>query len=132
MDNKKDNKKIQKYMTLYMSLGMCFGVSCGLLYGMLLFKDNIALGMCIGISVGMCIGMAIGAAKDKRLSENMMTVSRIEIVPESPNAVIYVIDKNGVEKAYKTDEKKMKEEKFAVGDRVAEESDGALVSLESK
>ena len=69
---------IKKYMTLYMSLGMCFGVSGGLVFGSLLELDFIARGMCYGIPIGMCIGMAIGSAKDKRLSENIMTISRIE------------------------------------------------------
>lgn len=127
--NKK--KKIEKYMTLYMSLGMCFGVSGGLIYGMILFPDNMALGMCFGLPIGMSIGMAIGAAKDKRLSENMMEIDRIEAVSGTSDMLIYAIDKNGVEKEYRVSEKKMKTEKFSVGDRVAEEKDGSLVSLES-
>ena len=131
MDNK-DKKKIQKYMTLYMSIGMCFGVSGGLLYGTILFPDNIALGICFGLPIGMCIGMAIGSAKDKRLSENMMEISRIEAVEELPDVFIYAIDKNGVEKEYSVSVKKMKEEKFSIGDRVAEEAGESLVSLESK
>lgn len=130
MDNKNE-KKVQKYMTLYMSLGMCFGVSGGLIYGMILFPDNMSLGMCLGIPIGMCIGMAVGAAKDKRLSENMMRIVRIDAVHQSPDLLIYVIDKNEVEKEYRVSAKKMKEEKFSVGNRVAEETDGSLVSLES-
>lgn len=131
MDNK-GKKKIQKYTTLYMSIGMCFGVSGGLIYGTLLFPDNMSLGMCFGLPIGMCIGMAIGAAKDKRLAENMMEISRIEDVQDASDKFIYAIDKNGAEKEYRVNEKKMKEEKFSVGDRVAEETEGSLVSLESK
>ena len=112
MDNK-GKKKIQKYTTLYMSIGMCFGVSGGLIYGTLLFPDNMSLGMCFGLPIGMCIGMAIGAAKDKRLVENMMEISRIEDVQESSDKFIYAIDKNGAEKEYRVNEKKMKEEKFS-------------------
>ena len=130
MDNNK--KKIQKYTALYMSIGMCFGVSGGLIYGTLLFPDNMALGMCMGIPIGMCIGIAIGSAKDKRLSEHMMEISRIEDVPESSDKLIYAMDKNGVEKEYRVTREKMKEEKFSVGNRVAEETDGTLVSLESE
>ena len=111
---------------------MCFGVSGGLLYGTILFPDNIALGICFGLPIGMCIGMAIGSAKDKRLSENMMEISRIEAVEELPDVFIYAIDKNGVEKEYSVSVKKMKEEKFSIGDRVAEEAGESLVSLESK
>lgn len=128
MDKK---KKVQKYMTLYMSIGMCFGVSLGLIYGNILFPDNMAMGMSFGIPVGMCLGMAIGAAKDKRLSEHMMEISRIEAVPGTTDWLLYTVDKNGVEKEYKVSAKKMKEEKFSVGNRVAEEKDGSLVSLES-
>lgn len=128
MDNK---MKVQKYMSLYMSLGMCFGVSGGLIYGNILFPDNMSLGMSMGMPIGMCIGMLIGAAKDKKLSENMMEVSRIEAIPESSDMLVYAIDKNGMEKEYRVSEKKMKEEKFAVGNRVAEEKEGSLVSLES-
>ncbi|MBQ4057526.1 MAG: hypothetical protein IJD40_01185 [Lachnospiraceae bacterium] len=129
MDNK---EKVQKYMSIYMSLGMCFGVSGGLLFGLILFPDNIALGMCLGMPIGMSIGMVIGSAKDKSLSENMMEVSRIEDVQDSKDKLLYAIDKKGVEKEYKVTESQMKNEKFSVGDRVAEETDGSLVSLESR
>ncbi len=130
MENKKN--PIQKYMVLYMSLGMCFGVSGGLIFGTIFFPDNMSLGMCFGIPIGMCIGMAIGQAKDKRLSENIMIIKKIETAKDSTDVVIYVIDKNEIEKQYRVTEKKMKEEKFVEGDRVAEEIDGSLVSLESK
>lgn len=129
MDDNK--KKIQKYTTLYMSIGMCFGVAGGLIYGQILFPDNMSLGMCMGIPIGMCIGMAIGAAKDKRLAEQMMEISRIEDVPGSSDKLVYAIDKNGTEKEYRVPEKRFNEEKFSVGNRVAEESDGSLISLES-
>lgn len=75
--------------------------------------------------------MAIGAAKDKRLSEKMMKISRIEAIEESSDKLIYAIDKNGSEKEYRVSEKVMKGEKYAVGDRVAEETEGSLVSLEN-
>lgn len=126
----KEKKVIQKYTSLYMSIGMCFGVSGGLIYGTLLFPDNMSLGMCMGIPIGMCIGMAIGAARDKRFAENMMEISRIEAVPDSTDVFLYAIDKNGTEKEYRVTAEKMKEEKFSVGDRVAEETKGSLVSLE--
>lgn len=127
-----DKKPVNKYMTLYMSIGMCFGVSFGLVFGMIVYPDNMSLGMGFGLPVGMCIGMAIGYAKDKRLSENMMRISRIEAIDDSSDMLVYAVDKNGAEKEYKVTEKKMKEEKFSTGDRVAEETDGFLISLESK
>lgn len=130
MKNKKNT--IEKYMALYMSLGMCFGVSGGLIFGNIFFPENMSLGMCFGIPIGMCIGMAIGQGKDKRLSENIMIIRKIETEKESTDEVIYVSDKNEIEKQYRVTEKKMKQEKFVEGDRVAEEIDGSLVSLESK
>ena len=130
MANKND-KKIQKFTNLYMSLGMSCGVSMGMLYGMLLF-DNMPLGMCFGMSIGMCLGMAIGSAKDKRLSENMMYITKIQDDTESDGKIIYATDKAGKEKAYKVSVKIAKNSKFAVGDRVAEETNKTLVSLENK
>lgn len=109
---------------------MCFGVSGTLIFGSFLNFDY-TTGICYGIPIGMCIGMIIGSAKDKRLSKNLMTISRIETTNAPSNIKIYVIDKNGAEKEYIVTDKKMKAEKFSVGDRVAEETDGSLVSLES-
>jgi len=130
MDHKSE-EKVQKYTLLYMSLGMCFGVSIGLLYGMFLFPGNMALGICLGLPTGMCFGMAIGSAKDKRLSEKMMKIVRIETISETSDVMISAVDKNGNEKDYRTSEEKLKAEKFSVGNRVAEDEDGSLVSLEN-
>ena len=129
MDNK---NKIQKYATQYMNIGMCLGISGGLILGNYLYPDNISRGMCYGIPIGMLIGTLIGRAKDKRLSENIMTIKKIEHIQDSTDVVIYVSDKNEKEKKYTINSKKMQEEKFVEGDRVAEETDGLLVSLENK
>lgn len=126
------NDSIKKYTTLYMSMGICFGVSIGLVFGRTVYSDNMSLGICFGLPLGMCIGAAIGAAKDKRLSENMMRVCKIETLNDSADVIIYVVDKNNMEKEYKVTEKMMKQEKYSVNDRVAEETDGLLVSLEIK
>lgn len=129
MDKKTDKKKsVTKYTMLYMSIGMCFGVA----FGVALMSDNISLGMSIGLPVGMCIGLLIGQMRDRKLSENMLEISRMQPADASTDTIIYAVDENGAEKEYTVTEKKMKEEKFAVGDRVAEESNGVLVSLESK
>jgi len=130
MKNESGKNTIQKYQNLYMSLGMCFGSSGGLIFG--ISFDNMALGMCLGMSIGMCIGIVIGQAKDKRLSENIMIIRKVETSNNLSDIIIYVICKNEIEKQYIVTEKKMKEEKFAEGDRVAEEINGSLVSLESK
>ena len=90
------------------------------------------MGCALGYQLGCVLAWAIGSAKDKRLSENMMKISRVEMIQESSDMLVYAMDKNGVEKKYKVSEKKMKEEKFSVGNRVAEETEGSLVSLESE
>lgn len=126
-----EEKSISKYMTLYMTIGMSCGMLLGVSFGRFIF-DNMALGMTIGMSVGMCFGIALGAAKDKKLSERMMEIVRIEDVPDSTDKLVYAVDKNGVEREYRIAERRIISEKFAVGDRVAEEKEGYLVTLESK
>ena len=126
-----ENKKVTKYLTLYMPLGMCLGISVGMSLGQLVFH-NLALGLSIGISVGMGIGTALGAAKDKQMSERMMEIVRIEDAPDSTDKLVYTVDKSGMEKEYRIAERRIISEKFAVGDRVAEEKAGYLVTLESK
>ena len=129
---KNEKNTVQRYTTQYMSIGMCFGVSVGFLFGNIFLDGNMSLGMCYGLPMGMCVGMFIGKAKDKRLSENIMIIRKMETVKDSPDIVIYVSDKNEIEKQYIVTDKKVKEEKFAEGDQVAEETDGSLVSLENK
>jgi hypothetical protein len=123
-------------MSLKMCYGVCLGASGGALFGSTVYPDNIAVyiscGLSFGISIGILLGMAIGATKDKRVSEKMMMIKKIEEIGNSLNAVIYVNDKYGVEKQYTVTEKKLKKEKFAEGDRVFEENNGSLVSLERK
>lgn len=126
-----DKKKVTKYTALYMSLGMCFGMSMGLCVGMSIF-DNMAMGLSVGMLFGIAIGSALGSAKDKEMSEKMMEISRIEEIPDSSDKLIYAIGKNEEEKEFRVDEKCFASEKFTVGDRVAEETDGKLVSLETK
>ena len=84
MEIKMDKKDaVKKYMMLYMGLGMCFGVSIGLVFGKILYPDNMSMGICFGLPIGMYIGMTIGTAKDKRLSENIMKICRIEAISGS-------------------------------------------------
>ncbi len=131
MNNNK-KKKVEKYTALYMSLGICFGIVGGLIYGNILFPDNMSMAIPVGIPIGMCIGLAVGASKDKRLAEKMMEIVRMEAVETTQNIIIHVIDHSGAEKEYEVSKMKMKEEKFEIGDRVAQETEGVLVSLESK
>ncbi len=128
MEKKKN--KIQKYTSLYMSVGLSCGVALGVVYGLLLFSDNLALGVSMGLVIGMSVGMAIGSEKDKRLEKNMMKIIRVEYDNPSTDVIIYVVDKNEVEKEYKISEKTMKREKFSVGSCVAEDKKNVLVSLE--
>lgn len=128
MDQK---KKVTKYTALYMPIGMSLGMSVGLCLGLSTF-DNLAMGLSVGMMIGIGAGVALGAAKDKQMTEKMMEISRIEEVPDSNDKMVYAIDKNGEEKEYRMNEKHFISEKFVVGDRVAEETDGNLVSLETK
>lgn len=127
-----EKKKISKYTTFYMTIGMSVGMMIGVMMQNFLFKDKMSMGMIWGMSLGMCIGLAFGAAKDKKLSEHMMKISRMEDVPESTDKFVYAVDESGEEKEYRVDVKRIVSEKFAVGDIVAEEKAGYLVSLESK
>ena len=126
-----EKEKVSKYLTLYMPLGMCMGMMVGMSLGQLVIH-NLALGLSIGISVGMGIGAALGAAKDKHLSERMMEIVRIEEAPDSTDKLVYTVDKSGVEREYRVAERRIISERFSVGDRVAEENAGYLVTLESK
>ena len=123
-------KKVQKYTTSYMSIGICFGISLGLIDGLIFFPENIALGVCLGMPIGNLLGTIIGAEKDMKLSKKMMRVSRIEDVEDSLDRIIYVLDKDGVEKEYRITKEIWQKEKFFDGARVAEESTGCLISLE--
>jgi hypothetical protein len=116
---------------MYMSLGMCFGVGIGMLLSTLVFNINVAIGMCFGVSIGLSLGLAIGSAKDERLSKVAMTITKIEPLENSTDTVIYATQQDGTEKQYTITKKRMKQENFKLGDTVAEESDGTLVSLES-
>ncbi len=127
-----EKKNVNKFQTTYMLYGLSIGMMLGMLWGEFMYEDNLPLGMCLGMSLGMCLGIVIGSAKDKKLSEQMLKLCRIEDVPDSTDKMIYVLDKNGEEKEYRVTEKQQKEEQFTVGDRVAEEENGRLVSLENK
>ena len=126
-----EKKNVSKYLILYMPLGMCMGMMVGMSLGQLVFH-NLMHGLFVGISLGMGIGVALGAATDKRLSERMMEIVRIEDAPDSTDKLVYAVDKRGVEREYRVAERRIISEKFAVGDRVAEENAGYLVTLESK
>ena len=126
-----EKKSVSKYTTYYMTIGMSVGMMCGMMLGNFVFESKMTMGMLWGLSLGMSIGIAFGAVKDKRLSEKMMEISRIEDVPDSTDKMVYTIDKTGEEKEYRVNEKRFLVEKFSVGDIVAEDA-GELESLESK
>ncbi|MGL5085089.1 MAG: hypothetical protein ACRC68_05130 [Clostridium sp.] len=132
MNNKDENNIVGKYTSLYMSTGMCLGSTGGLMVGTIIFPDNMLLGLSFGSTIGMCIGIIFGYSKDKHLSENSMIIIKIETVKNKADLVIYVSDKNEIEKQYNVTAEEMEEEEFVEGGRVAEEKDGSLVSLESE
>lgn len=121
--------KFRRFANEYSGIGMCIGVSLGIVFDNLFSAGNVGTRMCIGIAVGLCLGGALGQAKDKRLLENTMKISKIENLAGFSEVFIYAIDKDGIEKQFRVSEKLMKSEKFKVGDKVAEERDGVLISL---
>ena len=123
--------KFQRFANEYMGIGRCFGLAIGLAFGNVLFPDNMALGMCWGLPIGMSLGLAFGQEKDRKLWENRMEVSKIERLAGFSEVFVYAIDKDGNEKEFRVSEKRMKAEKFKAGDKVAEEREGVLVSLET-
>lgn len=122
--------KFQRFANEYMGIGMCFGPAIGLAFGNVLFPDNMALGMCWGLPIGMSLGFAFGQEKDRKLWESRMEISKIERLAGFSEVFIYAIDKDGNEKEFRVSEKTMKAENFKAGDKVAEEREGALISLE--
>ena len=123
--------KFQRFANEYMGIGMCFGLAIGLAFGNVLFPDNMALGMCWGLPIGMSLGLAFGQERDRKLWENRMGISKIERLASYSEVFIYAIDKDGNEKEFRASEKQMKSEKFKAGDKVAEEREGVLISLET-
>ena len=122
--------KFQRFANEYMGIGMCFGLAIGLAFGNVLFPDNMALGMCWGLPIGMSLGLAFGQERDRKLWENRMEISKIERLAGYSEVFIYAIDKDGNEKEFCVSEKTMRAENFKAGDKVAEEREGVLISLE--
>lgn len=83
------------------------------------------------MGIGMCLGLAFGQEKDRKLWESRMEISKIEHLAGFSEVFIYAIDKDGKEKEFRVSEKTMKAEKFKAGDKVAEEREGVLISLET-
>lgn len=86
---------------------------------------------CFGLPIGMSLGLTIGQEKDRRLWESRMEISKIEHLAGFSEVFICAIDKDGNEKEFRVSEKLMKSEKFKAGDKVAEEREGVLISLET-
>ena len=123
--------KFQRFANEYMGIGMCIGLSLGVAFGNLFSSGNVGTRMCIGMAIGLCLGEALGQAKDKKLLENAMEISKIEHLAGFSEVFVYAIDKDGNEKEFRVSEKRMKSEKFKAGDKVAEEREGVLISLET-
>ena len=60
-----------------------------------------------------------------------MEIRKIEHLAGFSEVFVYVIDKEGTEKEFRVSEKTMKAENFKAGDKVAEEREGVLISLET-
>ena len=110
---------------------MCFGLSIGLAFGNL-FSDHGSIGMCIGMSIGMMLGVIAGAAKDKKVNEQLAEkgyrITAIKSIGE---------DKYEVTVTDKEDHVRMVEvycgdrevEQFQIGDFVYIDEDGNMESV---
>ena len=123
-----------KYQSMGMSIGMCFGVSIGLAFGNL-FSDHGSIGMCLGLPIGMLLGMAVGAAKDKKIREQLeekgYKITAINRIGEDKYEIT-VTDKNDTTKEVEIHNGDMKAEQFQIGDLVYIDEDGNMESLMDK
>lgn len=123
-----------KYQNMGMSIGMCFGVSIGLAFGNLLFAHG-TTGMCLGIPIGMLLGMAVGAAKDKKVREQLeekgYKITAINRIGEDKYEIT-VTDKNDNVKKVEIHNGDMEVEQFQIGDLVYIDEDGNMESLMDK
>ena len=123
-----------KYQNMGMSIGMCFGVSIGLAFGNLLF-DHGTTGMCLGLPIGMMLGMAVGAAKDKKVREQLegkgYKITDINKIAENQYEIT-VTDKNDNVKKVEIHNGDMEIEQFQIGDFVYIDEDGNMESLMDK
>lgn len=131
----KEQEKIgNRYQSMGMSIGMCFGVSIGLAFGNLLFEHG-TIGMCFGLPIGMLLGMAVGAAKDKKIREQLeekgYKITAINRIGEGKYEIT-VTDKNDNSKKVEIHNGEMEVEQFQIGDLVYIDEDGNMESLMDK
>lgn len=131
----KEQEKIgNRYQSMGMSIGMCFGVSIGLAFGNLIF-DHGTIGMCFGISIGMLLGMVVGAAKDKKIREQLeekgYKITAINMIGEGKYEIT-VTDKDDNSKKIEIHNGDMEVEQFQIGDLVYIDEDGNMESLMDK
>ena len=129
--SKEQEKTGNRYQSLGMSIGMCFGVSIGLAFGNLLFEHG-TIGMCLGIPIGMLLGMIVGAAKDKKVREQLeekgYKITAINRIGEDKYEIT-VTDKNDNSKKVEIHNGDMEVEQFQIGDFVYIDEDGNMESL---
>ena len=126
--SKKREQRVNRFAQIYMTLGMCMGIA----FGSLLRPEQMGAGMSTGLAIGMALGLALGAQKDTRLSQNMLTVTRIEDGASEDEKLVWAADANGAEKCFTVSKRRFQSERFALENRVAKEKEGILISLESR
>lgn len=123
-----------RYQSMGMSIGMCFGVSIGLAFGNL-FSDHGTTGMCLGLPIGMLLGMVVGAAKDKKVREQLeekgYKITAINRIGEDKYKIT-VTDKNDNTRELEIHNGDMEAEQFQIGDLVYIDEDGNMESLMDK
>lgn len=124
-------KTSNRYQTMGMSIGMCFGLSIGLAFGNL-FSDHGSIGMCIGMSIGMMLGVIAGAAKDKKVNEQLAEkgyrITAIKSIGEDKYEVT-VTDKEDHVRMVEVYRGDREVEQFQIGDFVYIDEDGNMESV---
>lgn len=130
----KQEKIGNRYQSMGMSIGMCFGLPIGLAFGNLL-SDHGTIGICFGLPIGMLLGMAVGAAKDKKIREQVeekgYKIATINRIGEGKYEIT-VTDKNDNSKMVEIHNGDMEVEQFQIGDLVYIDEDGNMESLMDK
>lgn len=129
--SKEQGKVSNRYQSMGMSMGMCFGVAIGLAFGNL-FSDHGTIGMCFGLPLGMLLGMVIGAAKDKKVNEQLAEkgyrITAINKIGEDKYEIT-VSDKDDNVKKIEIHHGDMEAQQFQIGDFVYIDEDGNMESV---
>ena len=126
-------KKTSSNQGMGAGIGMCIGVALGSSLGESLF-GSMGAGIAIGISLGMCIGMVFGAARDRKINEQLekegYTVSDVR---RGDDGTVYVtvINAGGEETVLEAAPADIEAEEISAGDTVYIGEDGYIEKVET-